>query len=155
MKKPGSGLFQLFIAGGILIIFSCTPESCLEETNSFLKASFYKNETGKFQAPDSVTMFGEGRDTILIYNKEQNVQPANFPLNAETGSCTFIVRINGVSDTISFFYSTYPAFISKECGFTFNHILESHSVTNNIIDNIIIRNRNITTSNEENIRIFY
>ncbi len=147
--------YQLFLAGSLLLICSCTPEACFEETNAFLKASFYINETGKYQAPDSVTLFGEGMEAAPLYVKARNVQPALFPLDASAASCTFIIRINGVTDTIRIVYTSRPALVSKECGYTFYHTVGDISATRNIIDNIIIRNRNITTVNEENIRIFY
>ena len=138
-----------------MILFSCTPEACFEETNAFVKASFYINETGKYQAPDSLTLYGAGMQENRIYNRSRNVQPALLPLNAGTGNCTFVIIINGIADTVSLTYTTYPQLISKECGYTFNHTLESYSVTKYIIDTLIIRNKTITTVNEENIRIFY
>ena len=41
---------------------------------------------------------------------------------------TFVIKINGVTDTIEFQYSSYPHLISKECGYTFYHHLDT--VTN-------------------------
>jgi len=93
--------------------------------------------------------------TNKLYSKARNIQPALIPLNASTDNCVFIIRLNGISDTLSLNYSSYPHLITKECGYTFFHILDSYSVTNNIIDTIIIRNRKISTVNEENVRIFY
>jgi hypothetical protein len=83
------------------------------------------------------------------------VQPALLPLNASAGSCIYVIRINGLNDTIQFLYSNYPHLISKECGYTFYHILDLPVYTQNNIDTILIINRSITTANEENIRIFY
>jgi hypothetical protein len=131
---------------------SCAPSACFEETNSYLKASFYSNENQL--APDSLSVSGLGQ-TTKIYDKARKIQPALLPLNASAGSCTFVIRINGVNDTIQFLYSSYPHLISKECGYTFYHTLDSHAFTKNNIDTILIINRSVTTANEENIRIFY
>jgi hypothetical protein len=154
MMKLHSFLPVLLIAGISAIITSCAPEACFEETNSYLKASFYNDSTKKQLAPDSLTIFGLGQAT-KIYDKAKGVQPALIPLNPSSGNCIFIIRINNVTDTLEFLYSSYPHLISKECGYTFFHILDSNTYTQNNIDTILTINHNISTANEENIRIFY
>jgi hypothetical protein len=144
----------IIFAGLILFLSSCGPQSCFEETESFLKASLYNDITKKLQAPDSLSVHGLNKDST-IYMKAVKVQPALFPLNSVTDNCAFVIEINGVADTATFWYYSYPHLISKECGFTFYHMLDSLTFTKNIIDTIIIRNKSITTINEENIRIFY
>mgnify|MGYP001590654895 CR=1 FL=1 len=153
MMKLRSFLAVLSIVGISALMISCAPEACFEETNAYLKASFYISNEEQV-APDSLTVFGLGQ-TTKIYNKAGNVQPALLPLNASAGSCIYIIRINGLNDTIQFLYSSYPHLISKECGYTFYHILDLPVYTQNNIDTILIINRSITTANEENIRIFY
>ena len=78
------------------------------------------NETSR---PDSLTLSGLN-DTTKIYNKATGVIHGLFPLNASEPSCTFIIIINGVTDTVEFQYDTYPHLISKECGYTYYHTLE-------------------------------
>jgi len=152
---------KTYITGAIfawilIAMVSCTPGSCFEETNAFIKASFYRNDVRKLQPPDSLTLFGLEMDTNRIYNKASNVQPALLPLDADTTSCTFIIRINGITDTMTFWYSSYPHLVSMECGYTFYHqLIEKPSVTDNIIDSVNIGNSNISTLNVENIRIYY
>jgi hypothetical protein len=157
MKTFKCLLTTMIIAGFTVIMFSCAPEACFEETNAYLKASFYSysNSTVKLIAPDSLTLFGQGQ-TIKLYNKAGNVQPALLPLNAAAGSCTFIIRINGINDTVQFLYSSRMHLLSKECGYTYYHtLLDLPAYTQNKIDTILIINSSITTANEENIRIFY
>jgi hypothetical protein len=133
---------------------SCAPEACLEETESFLKASLYENSTRK--SPDSLTLYGINHETDKIYNKASGVQPALFPLDKSADNCTFIIRINGTNDTIQFNYTSRLHFISKECGYTVYHnLVDTPYYTKHIIDKIYIAGRNITNVNEENIRIFY
>lgn len=134
---------------------SCTPEACFEETNVFVKASFYDYATKNISAPDSITLFGLGRETEKIYDCARGVKPALFPLDASTDNCKFIIRINGSADTLEFRYYSYPHLISVECGYTFYHNLDTILHTTNNIDYIFIGKRNISTVNEENIRIFY
>lgn len=145
----------IVLSGLILLLLSCTPESCFEETESFLKASFYDNVTKNLHAPDSLTIYGLNMETNKLYNKTRSVQPALMPLNAATGNCNYIIRINGITDTLELWYSSYPHLVSKECGYTFYHNLDTLTYTTNAIDSIYRRKNNITTINEENIRIFY
>lgn len=159
MRKfiPGS-LFIIF-SGFILFLISCTPGSCFEETKSSLKATFYLkiNDTlSKAQAPDTLTLRGLNNDSIQ-YNKSLKIQPALFELNASSSNSKFIITVNGVSDTLTIWYSSYPHFISKECGYTFYHHLDSIPIKHfNFIKDIYIgKNRTITNLNVENIRIFY
>ena len=140
----------------ILILYSCTTGSCYQETNAYVKASFYNYKTQKLQAPDSVTIYGLNMENSKLYNKAKGVQPAHFPLNPATNSSTFIVKINGKTDTIEFRYNSYPHLVSKECGISYYHNLDSDRIfTRHAIINIYIGNGKISTVNEENIRIFY
>jgi hypothetical protein len=152
MKETVHLFFVLLIAVGSALV-SCTPGACFEETNAYLKATFYSNASKEKQTPESLTLFGLNT-TDTIYNKKKGVQPALFPLDASAASCTFIISINNVTDTLHIFYSSYPHLISKECGFTFYHKLDTAYTTGNAF--YVYKNSdNITTANEENIRIFY
>jgi len=155
MKKLYSFLPAIVIAGCSVLINSCAPEACVEETGSFLKASFYSNATKLKVPPDSLTLYGLNMQTNKIYNKTTQVQPALFPLNPSADNCTFVIRINGITDTIQFIYSSFPHLISKECGYTFYHTLDTFFYSKHTIDFIYRNSDNITTLNEENIRIFY
>ena len=140
----------------ILILHSCTTGSCYEETDALVKASFYNFKTQKLQAPDSVTIYGLNMENSKLYSKAKGVQPALFPLNPAAIRSTFIVKINGKTDTIEFRYNSYPHLVSKECGISYYHNLDTDRIfTRHAIINIYIGNRNISTINEENIRIFY
>lgn len=155
MRKFIPGSLLIVLPGFLLFLLSCNIGSCFEETESYLKASFYDSVTTKIRAPDTLSLYGLNQDSI-IYNKKTGVQPALIPLNASAESCTFIIIINGITDTIDFRYSTYPHLISKECGYTFYHHLDTIPIyTKNIIKNIYTSNETITNLNVENIRIYY
>ncbi len=143
-------------AGLSVLLFSCAPQSCFEPTDSTLNASFYFKQTFKLLAPDSLTIYGSGLSNNKLYDKAKSITVAKFPMNSSSLQCAFLVKINGVADTIQFKYTNYPHLISKECGYTFYHSLnDTLTYSRNIIDSISIKNRNITTLNEENIRIYY
>lgn len=156
MRKRFKRHLTIVFPGIFLLLFSCTPESCYEDTISLVKISFYDYDTGNLVSPDSLTIFGLGMESAKIYNKTKKVQPALLPLNAAAESSIFIIRINGVNDTVQFSYSSYPHLVSKECGYTYYHTLDTNRhFTRNAIINIYYTNRIITTSNEENIMLYY
>lgn len=157
MKINIPGSLFIVLSGFILFLYSCTSESCVEETESYLKAYFYNNAEKKLKAPDSLTVYGLNMESdSTLYVKALNVQPALLPLDASDTSCIFIIQINGITDTVEFSYNNYPHLISKECGYTFYYDLDTHRIcTKNKIDSIYISQRKITTFNGENIRIFY
>ncbi|TAL78304.1 MAG: hypothetical protein EPN88_02255 [Bacteroidetes bacterium] len=155
MRKLFQGSLIIFLSGLVLIFLSCTPLSCIGETESYVKASLYDKVLKKLHSPDSLTMYGLNMETSKLYDKTLNVQPAHIPLNASATYCTYIIRIDGLTDTLKFWYNSYPHLISKECGYTYYHTLDSLTFTNHLIDTVLIRNKRVTTINEENIRIFY
>ena len=151
MRKFIPGSLFILLPAIILFIGSCTAGSCFEETESYLKASFYVNTT--VSAPDSLTLYGLNNDS-LIYNKTTNVQPALIPLDASAESSSFVIQVDGISDTIEFRYSSYPHLISKECGYTYYHQLDTlPRFTKHFIKDIYTSNQTITNLNVENIRI--
>jgi hypothetical protein len=147
-----------------MFLSSCTTGSCFEETECYVKASFYKNTIRtptdslalSRTPPDSLALYGLNNDSI-IYNQSRSIQPALIPLNASTDSCTFVIEINGVSDTIEFRYTNYPHLISKECGYTFYHHLDTIIPHEHFhaIKRIEYINKTITNLNAENLRIIY
>jgi hypothetical protein len=153
-RKTACHSLLLFLLSLSIVQVSCTPESCLEETAATVNAVFYRTGTGDAEAPDSVTLYGIGNEQNKIYNATGKLKVARIPLNASENSCSFYIKVNNITDTLFFSYSSYPHLVSKECGFTVYHAVESVSNRAEAIDVLLI-NGSITTSNEENIRIFY
>ena len=146
--------YALFLSA-TFILFSCTPQSCQEETEVLIGSSFYMSGTGRSTAPDSVTVYGAGKDGSFICRNATGKQVIFLPPDASSGYCSFVIGINGIYDTLTFSYSTYPHLLSKECGYTYFYTISGCSFTENAIDTVIIRNNRVTNRNEENIRIFY
>ena len=155
MRPHSKGyLISLILILTLSVSDSCTPETCLEETVSGVNAVFFRTSAAKAQAPDSVTLYGIGPATGKIYSRAVNRSVVRIPLNAGDITCAFVIKINDITDTLTFNYTSYPHLVSKECGFTYFHRLESVLNSSEAID-ISLFNGTITTSNEENIRIFY
>lgn len=155
MNKLIQRAIIITITGVAMLHASCTPEACFEETESFLKGSLYSISTKKIQAADSLSLWGLNSESYKVYSKALRLSRVLFPLDASTGKSSFVIRINGTSDNLEITYTSYPHLISKECGYTFYHSIESITFTKNIIDSVHISKYNITTLNEENIQIYY
>lgn len=151
MKK----LMKLPFLAVIVIAFSCSEGACFEETEAYLKGSFYRRPPLKLTAPDSLTLYGSDRPGQTIYKRKSGVQPALIPLNSAAETSEFVMKINGISDTLEVRYTTFPALISKECGYTFFHDIDTIIYSTHIIDSIKISKSRITNLDEENIRIYY
>jgi hypothetical protein len=148
---------SLLLVSVILTVatLSCAPESCYEDTTSAVIAGFYETGTGVNISPDSVTVFGAGSVNDTLVSSQKNVKSVNIYLDPASPSCSYVFIIDGIQDTITFNYSSFAHLISKECGYSMFHTLETCTSTKNLIDTVIIRNRNITIPYEENIRIFF
>lgn len=138
-----------------MLLFACTSEACLEQTESYLKASLYSYSTKRILAPDSLTVRGPGMDTTFIYNKSRKISLMKLPLRADSETTTFVVTINDISDTVAIRHTSYPHLISRECGYTWYHDIEPPSWSNNAIDSVWLRFDVVTNNDEENIRIYY
>jgi hypothetical protein len=155
MKQRILFFIASLFTGIIFLQISCTPGSCFEETNAYVRVFFYSYGTGKTLPPDSLTVYGLNMSSEKIYDKAEKKQPALLPLNASSRDCSFIIKINGKADIVTFTYSSYPHLISKECGYTFYHAIDTPVYSKNIIKTIKVINNTVTTLHEENIRIFY
>jgi hypothetical protein len=156
MRKLIPGCLIIIFSGLILSLSSCVPAACFDQTVAFVKASFYNVTDKKLLPPDTLTMFGLGMDTNKIYNKNTNIQPALIPLNSSADSVVIVMRINHTNDTLKFRYTSYPHLISKECGYTFFHTIDTLVVsTHHFIHSIKVTSNLITNINGENIIIYY
>jgi hypothetical protein len=155
MKKLVLKYFILLILP-VLFLYSiaCTPQGCDEETQATVNGTFYRTGTGTSQAPDSVTLFGLGKDTNLIYDNARDERIIKIPLDAGSDTSRFVMMINDSYDTVTFIYTSYTHLVSKACGFTFYHVLDT-IINNRDTINYYIINRDVTTIYKENIRIFY
>jgi hypothetical protein len=138
----------------ILYMSACTPGTCLDETEAYLKVSFYSYSTRAITAPATLTVRGLGRDSLL-YNQATQVKSARLPLNPMADTTAFILTINNIVDTMIIRQISFPHLVSKECGYTYYFNIEQPLSTRHNIDSIGAPKRTITTQNEENLRIYY
>ena len=154
MRRSLQALAAIIISGILLLPGACLEISCIDETEAYVKAGFYSNATKNPAVPESLTLYGLNMDSA-IYNKVKLTPPALLPLDDSSDVSTFVITINGIIDTIEFRYWSYPHLVSKECGYSMFHTVDTIFFTRHAIVSIAKKNNNITTSNVENISIFY
>jgi hypothetical protein len=155
MKRSLTGFIVITISGLSLILNSCLEEACIEETNAYVKAGLYSYSTKNPVVPDSLTLYGINMQTYKIYDKAKITPPLLIPLKDSADYSTLIIKINGVSDTLKFTYWSFPHLVTKECGYSMYHTVDTVYHTSHTIDSISKIDENITTTNAENIRIYY
>jgi len=154
MKRPVKAIILVMTACMSLGLFSCLDISCTDETTAFVRANFYEYSSKNAVIPDSITLYGNEM-SIKVYDNEKVQPPALIPLKDSTSLTMFIIMINNVTDTLKFHYWSYSHLISKECGYSVFHTVDTVLHTGNIIDSVATVNKDITTLNVENIRIYY
>ena len=145
----------LFIAGLSLGLTSCLDTECIDETKAYMKVSFYNYEKKQKASPDSLTLYGVDNDAKIYDNQKKVTLPVLMPLKDSDTETKFIIKINGTADTIRFLHSNSLRLISKECGYTMYHTVDTVYFTIHEIDSISLTNKEVTIKNIENVAIFY
>ena len=126
----------LFVAGLSLLLTSCIDTGCTGETKAYMKVNFYSYETKAVASPDSVTLYGAD-NAVKIYDNQKKIPlPALIPLKYSDNETEFIIEINGTTDTIRFEHLNFLHPISKECGYSMWHTMDTVYFTTNEIDSI-------------------
>jgi len=142
----------LFIA--VILISACSSEGCYEDTEANLSIHLRETDAETIAEIDSITIFGIGPEDSLLYNNT-SVKSVTLPLYGAEDYTDFVV-INGlISDTIRIWYSSSLTFISKACGYSYLHDIESVEHTKHRIDTVLIINKSVSTEDEENLRTFF
>ncbi|MPN30850.1 hypothetical protein SDC9_178321 [bioreactor metagenome] len=157
-------LFRNIYLFALFFLSACTQtENCTQEKNVLMQVGFYKktmDSTTKIYSKsaltiDSIWVMGLGTDSLL-YNKETSIKSINIPLKKTIEQTDYIVRFNNTTDTISIFHTNNDRYyLSLECGCVVAHSIDEIGSTGHFIDSVSIINRDINTTNAENIQIYH
>lgn len=157
-------LFRNIYLFALVFLSACTQtENCTQEKNVLMQVGFYKktmdSTTNIYSKSaltiDSIWVMGLGTDSLL-YNKETSIKSINIPLKKTIEQTDYIVRFNNTTDTISIFHTNNDRYyISLECGCVVAHSIDEIVSTGHFIDSVSIINRDINTTNAENIQIYH
>lgn len=157
-------LFRNIYLFALVFLSACTQtENCTQEKNVLMQIGFYTktlNSTTNIYTKsaltvDSVWVMGLGTDSLL-YNKKTSIKSINIPLKKTIEQTDYIVRFNNTTDTISIFHTNNDRYyLSLECGCVVAHSIDEIVSTGHFIDSVSIINRDINTTNAENIQIYH
>ena len=140
-------LLSLFFSG-------CnTDDICLSNQHA-LRAYFMSMEDKVRVQTTRTTIYGVGMSNDSIY-KEETVSNMFLPLSFNRDTTSFLIFRQTLRDTIHFVHTKKMNFISRECGFTFDFVIDTVYYSNTFIDSVAIINRNVRyNENIDNVEIY-
>ncbi len=162
--------FISIIFSGIML--SCSSdEQCRENKDVVMQADFYHvvfnaaTQTYSINkiTIDSITIQGLKRDSItgnevlidsVLYNNSKSLSSINLPLNKFQGESKFLLKINGINDTLVIYHTNQNQYLSLQCGCIKTFNIDTIISTHHFIDSTSIVLHQVNTNNAENIRIF-
>ena len=105
---------------------------------------------------DSVWVKGLGNDSVL-YNNTKTVTSISLPLHKLQDTSRFVIRFNNVYDTLTIVHTNIQKYLSLECGCLVTHKLDSvkSSTTKHIVKRIKVKYDNVSTTQRENLQIYF
>jgi len=140
----------------------CSTSGCLENQNSLPLAGFYSSATGSGITVDSLQVGGVGapHDSLLLASG--GASSLYLPFRSTTDATSFYFRYTqkifeeyGITDTITFRYTSMPYFASEECGAMYRYRITEVTTTTNLIDSVGITDSLITNLDIERIKIYF
>ncbi|MDT8402063.1 MAG: DUF6452 family protein [Bacteroidales bacterium] len=138
----------------VVLLMSCTEESCDQATEVLMNAGFYSAETEEKINIDSLDIYGLNvPDSVICSNS--NLNRIGLPLNPSASGCAFVIINGGRADTLEIFYQSNLKLLSRACGYIYLHEIENINFTENDISGILILNKSVNPGDEENVQIFF
>jgi len=137
-----------------VLFFRCNVDDICLSNQHAVQTCFFSMETKNKLAQPRTTIFGLEKDNDSIYRNE-NVLNMFLPLSFDRDTTSFLIKIQTKSDTIHFVHTKKLNFISRECGFTFDFVLDTVFYTNIFIDSVAIIYPHVKyNENLENVEIY-
>lgn len=147
----------------ILLIFfgmsSCENyTSCSGTTGTSLGIGFFqvRDSVESDTIPPAMTVLGIGQ-TGSFYYKSGGRPAIRLPLNQNADSTVFYIQPDSLSkgDTLVVLYERKLHFVSAGCGFATYFTLDTIRYTRHSIDSLAIPVKTITTTDANNVKIYY
>ncbi len=139
----------------VLLLASCGEQACYDKTDPVMSAFLLESGTGVTVKASSIVVTGiTATDTIEFVN-EKAVSSFALPLDPANDVSTFYIVLDSIADTAVIYYTRRLHLVSAECGYTFVSELTGLKTTHNIIDTLIIENKNVNLNGERNLHLFY
>ena len=134
---------------------------CALDNIAYNRIKFYTtNEFGvegeyAFPEPLTVSIIINGRDSIVV-NYVTNAKELTLPMSYTSECDTVLFNFyDRHYDTLYIKHSNIPIYQSMECGVIMHHRLTGITNTTNMIDSMVIKERNVNFDHNENIKIYF
>jgi hypothetical protein len=139
----------LYLALLVLSIGACKEVYELPP-QAMLQASFVNSSTNAVIS-SSVTVWGVNQEYLWV--KDSVLQKILLPLSPND-TTNFLIILDDVVDTLTFFHQPLKRYDSMETGFYYEHKLDSIYFSNNRIDSVVIKDSLVTKKWNENIVLY-
>lgn len=154
LLKAGLGIVSVCLA-----LSACEESSCNISTRTAIQLKFYSRITDSIPRDTVIAMdiegiYGIGKEDSVLY-EGASLQSVTLPLPLEGDSCQFVLEFPAESDTLTLVFDRQLRYISKGCGFVTWFDITDASVTGNAVRSMNLIEPSVTTSNEENIKLYF
>lgn len=142
-------------------VFSCSDDVCNEETESTLNLVFVVNDASLTDIGfiDNLSIYSpEWTDSIhFLDENESGGTVLGFMLSPYSDTSEIIVTSKNATekDTLIILTQREQIFLSKECGFITDFLIDTVLFTLNYIDSIEINKDEITTAKNGEIQLYF
>lgn len=140
---------------------ACSSSGCLDNGSAIPLAGFYDSATGKSVALDILDIHAAGapNDSLMLGAGTRATQ-VYLPFTPAATEVRWAIDyrqegLEGISDTITFRYSSLPYFASDECGAMYYYRVEQTEWTSRLIDSVTVIDPLISNVERERIRIYF
>lgn len=149
-------LKYLFIILPVLVVLNsaCVKNETCVSSNNNLIIDLYKFETDttfSVVTLDSLTVYFEGYEDSLVYDKAAGISSMNLPLSDTSTYLSIIMKINDGTDIMQVYYDPYFVFRSTECGVINRYEIDSIRCTGNKVRLLYLEDRDIDESETVNL----
>lgn len=142
-----------------LLLGACEESACDTSTRTAIQLKFYSRTTDSIPRDtviqiDIEGIYGIGREDSVLYEGAV-ASSVTLPLPLERDTCRFVMEFPTQSDTLTLTFDRQLRYISKGCGFVTWFTITDATVTGNAVRSLNIIEPSVTTSNEENIKLYF
>ncbi|HYH56492.1 MAG TPA: DUF6452 family protein [Anseongella sp.] len=150
---------SLCVGFALVLATACEESACDTSTRTAIQLKFYSRTTDSIPRDTVIAMdiegiYGIGREDSVLY-EGVSAQSVTLPLPLEGDSCQFVMEFTEHSDTLTLVFDRQLRYISRGCGFVTWYTVTEASVTGNEVRSMSILEPSVTTSNEENIKLYF
>lgn len=149
----------LFLLLGVLLFTACEESACDTSTRTAVQLKFYSWTTDSLPKDtvihvDIEGIYGIGREDSVLFEGAL-VSFVTLPLPLQSDSCQFVLEFPTQTDTLTLTFDRQLRYVSKGCGFVTWYTIRDAVATGNAIRSVSIKEPSVTTSNAENIKLYF